>query len=51
VALSVHRKGQFKAILAPYYKEPALKEVIIKTLEESPTGEDITYAEELKRKR
>jgi hypothetical protein len=51
VALSVHRKGQYKAILAPYYKEPALKEIILQTLEESATSEDISYAEELKRKR
>ena len=49
VALGVHRKGNFKDILAPFWKEIRLREVILETLEDSHTGEDIRYAEELKR--
>jgi hypothetical protein len=51
VALGVHRKGKYKSILAPYTKEPELKEVIIETLQNSNAEEDIVFAEELKRKR
>jgi len=51
VSLGIHRKGNFKDILAPYYKEQELREIIIQTLEQSQTGEDVLYAEELKRKK
>ena len=51
VALGVHRKGHFKDILAPYYKELQLRDVILETLEDSQTGADVLYAEELKRNR
>lgn len=51
VALSVHKKGNYKPILAPYFREVALQEIIIKTLEKSHSEEDMLYAMELKRKR
>ncbi|MBS1782701.1 MAG: hypothetical protein JSS78_06525 [Bacteroidetes bacterium] len=51
VALGVYKKGGYKDILAPYLKEPQLREVIIETLEHSESNADVIYAEELKRKR
>jgi len=50
VALSVHMKGHYKDILAPYFKEPQLQDVIIETLEKSNIQTDILYAEQLKKK-
>ncbi|HRO42167.1 MAG TPA: hypothetical protein PL009_05000 [Flavipsychrobacter sp.] len=51
VALSVYKRGHYKAILSPYLKETQLREVIIETLEKSAVEEDIVFAEQLKRKK
>jgi len=51
VALSVHKRGHYKSILAPYVKETQLREVIIETLEKSSVEEDIVFAEQLRKKR
>jgi hypothetical protein len=50
VALSIHKKGHYKDILAPYFKEPQLQDVIIETLQKSNVQADILYAEHLKKK-
>ncbi len=50
VALGIHRKnGNFKPVLSAYMKHPELHDVIIETLEKSPTREDIIYAQTLKK--
>lgn len=51
VALRVHKRGHYKEILAPYVKEAQLRDVIIETLELSNIQEDITFAEQLRKKR